>query len=53
MYQYSGIPSTSCVNIRENSKELLGSTMTVDVDPISLANKIIEDLKVQRKKISR
>lgn len=37
--------------MKTGTKELLGSTMTVDVDPISLANKIIEDLKVQRKNL--
>lgn len=37
--------------MKTGTKELLGSTMTVDVDPISLANKIIEDLKTQRKNL--
>jgi len=31
------------------TKETLGSTMNVDVDPIKLANKMIEDIKAKRK----
>ena len=36
-------------NFLQNSKDTLGSQMIVDTDPISLANKILEDLKSKRK----
>ncbi|MGN0288768.1 MAG: anaerobic carbon-monoxide dehydrogenase catalytic subunit [Lachnospiraceae bacterium] len=35
--------------LKEGTRELLGSTMTVDVDPTALGNKIVEDLKAKRK----
>jgi len=35
--------------VYNGTKETLGSTMNVDVDPIKLANKIISDLKEKRK----
>ena len=37
--------------MKTGTKDILGSTMTVDTDPISLANKIIEDLKEKRVKL--
>lgn len=37
--------------LKLGTKEMLGSTMNVDVDPVSLANKIIEDMKVKRKSL--
>ncbi|MPN35759.1 hypothetical protein SDC9_183258 [bioreactor metagenome] len=33
----------------KGTKETLGSTMNVNVDPIKLADKIIEDLREKRK----
>lgn len=35
--------------IKTGTKETLGSTMNVNVDPVKLANKIIEDFKEKRK----
>ena len=35
--------------LKTGTKETLGSTMNVDVDPVKLANKIIEDFKEKRK----
>lgn len=35
--------------LKNGSKELLGSTMTVNVDPVLLGNKIVEDIKAKRK----
>ena len=44
--------STNVLNfMKTGTKDILGSTMTVDTDPISLANKIIEDLKEKRVKL--
>lgn len=60
-FRLFGINSYHCVHapvqgsenvknfLYNGTKETLGSTMNVDVDPISLANKIIEDLKEKRK----
>ena len=35
--------------LKTGTKETLGSTMNVDVDPVKLANKIVEDFKEKRK----
>lgn len=35
--------------LKEGTRETLGSVMHVDTDPISLGNKIVEDLKAKRK----
>lgn len=35
--------------LKDGTKELLGSTMNVDADPVSLGNKIVEDIKLKRK----
>lgn len=44
--------STNVLNfMKTGTKDILGSTMTVDTDPISLANKILEDLKEKREKL--
>jgi carbon-monoxide dehydrogenase catalytic subunit len=41
--------SENVKNFLQNAKDTLGSQMIVDTDPISLANKILEDLKSKRK----
>ncbi|WP_195988369.1 anaerobic carbon-monoxide dehydrogenase catalytic subunit [Clostridium sp. D53t1_180928_C8] len=44
--------STNVLNfMKTGTKDILGSTMTVDINPISLANKIVEDLKEKREKL--
>jgi anaerobic carbon-monoxide dehydrogenase catalytic subunit len=60
-FRLNGINSYHCVHapvqgsdnvmnfLYNGTKETLGSTMNVDVDPIKLADKIIEDLKEKRK----
>lgn len=60
-FRLNGINSYHCVHapvqgsdnvmnfLYKGTKETLGSTMNVDVDPIKLADKIIEDLKEKRK----
>lgn len=60
-FRLNGVNSYHCVHapvqgsdnvmnfLYKGTKETLGSTMNVDVDPISLANKIIADLKEKRK----
>lgn len=60
-FRLNGINSYHCVHapvqgsdnvmnfLYKGTKETLGSTMNVDVDPINLANKIIADLKEKRK----
>lgn len=60
-FRLSGINSYHCVEapvqgsdnvmnfLKTGTKETLGSTMNVDVDPVKLANKIIEDFKEKRK----
>ena len=60
-FRLSGINSYHCVEapvqgsdkvmnfLKTGTKETLGSTMNVDIDPIKLANKIIEDFKQKRK----
>ena len=35
--------------LKDGTKELLGSTMTVDAEPTALGNKIVESLKEKRK----
>ena len=35
--------------LKEGTRDLLGSVMTVDVDPVALGNKIVEDMKEKRK----
>ena len=59
-FRLNGVNSYHCVHapvqgsdnvmdyMYKGTKETLGSTMNVDVDPISLANKILEDLKEKR-----
>lgn len=37
--------------LKYGTKELLGSTMNVDTDPVSLGYKIVEDMKVKRKQL--
>ena len=37
--------------LKYGSRELLGSVMTVDVDPVSLAHRIIDDMKEKRQKL--
>jgi len=60
-FRLNGVNSYHCVHapvqgsdnvmnfMYKGTKETLGSTMNVDVDPIKLANKIIEDIKQKRK----
>lgn len=60
-FRLSGINSYHCVHapvqgsdnvmnfMYKGTKETLGSTMNVDVDPIKLSNKILDDLKQKRK----
>lgn len=60
-FRLNGINSYHCVHapvqgsdnvmnfLYKGTKETLGSTMNVEVDPIKLADKIIEDLKDKRK----
>jgi carbon-monoxide dehydrogenase catalytic subunit len=60
-FRLMGISSYHCVEaqiqgsanvvhfLKEGTRELLGSTMNVDVDPIALGNKIVEDMKAKRK----
>ena len=62
-FRLNGISSYHCVHapvqgsdnvmnfLYNGTKETLGSTMNVDVDPVRLANKIIEDLKEKRKSL--
>jgi len=59
-FRLLGVNSYQCVHalvkgsdnimnfIYNGTKETLGSIMNVDVDPIKLANKIMEDLKEKR-----
>lgn len=39
--------------LKEGTRETLGSVMHVDTDPVSLGNKIVEDLKAKRKALGR
>lgn len=60
-FRLMGINSYHCVEaqiygsqnviefLKNGTKELLGSVMHVDVDPVSLGNKIVEDIKAKRK----
>ncbi len=60
-FRLMGINSYHCVEaqihgsknviefLKHGTKELLGSVMTVDVDPVSLANRIVADFKAKRK----
>ena len=60
-FRLSGINSYHCVEapvqgsdkvmnfLKTGTKETLGSTMNVEIDPVKLANKIIEDFKEKRK----
>lgn len=59
-FRLMGISSYHCVEaqiqgsanvthfLKEGTKEMLGSAMNVDADPVSLGNKIVEDLKKKR-----
>lgn len=60
-FRLMGINSYHCVEapiygsknviefLKEGTKETLGSAMHVDVDPIALGNKIVEDIKAKRR----
>lgn len=60
-FRLMGINSYHCVEapiygsknviefLKEGTKETLGSAMHVDVDPVALGNKIVEDIKAKRK----
>ena len=60
-FRLMGINSFHCVEaqihgsknviefLKHGTKELLGSTMTVDADPIELGNKMVADIKEKRK----
>lgn len=60
-FRLMGINSYHCVEaqiygsqnviefLKEGTRELLGSVMHVDTDPVSLGNKIVEDIKAKRK----
>ena len=60
-FRLMGVSSYHCVEaqihgsknviefLKEGTRELLGSTMNVDTDPVSLGNKIVEDIKKKRK----
>lgn len=37
--------------LKHGTKELLGSNMNVDTDPVSLGHKIVEDMKIKRKQL--
>lgn len=37
--------------LKHGTKELLGSTMNVDTDSVSLGHKIVEDMKIKRKQL--
>lgn len=62
-FRLSGVNSYHCVEapvqgsdkvmnfLKHGTKETLGSEMIVDVDPVKLANKIIEDFKEKRKNL--
>jgi anaerobic carbon-monoxide dehydrogenase catalytic subunit len=43
--------SQKVMNYIMNAKDTLGSTMTVDIDPLKLADIIIDDLRAKRKKL--
>lgn len=60
-FRLMGINSYHCVEaqiygsqnviefLKDGTRELLGSVMHVDTDPVALGNKIVEDIKVKRK----
>lgn len=60
-FRLMGINSYHCVEaqiygsknviefLKDGSRELLGSTMNVDVDPVELGHKIVADMKAKRK----
>lgn len=60
-FRLMGVSSYHCVEaqiygsknviefLKYGTKELLGSTMNVDTDPVALGNKIVEDIKAKRK----
>lgn len=60
-FRLNGISSYHCVEaqiygsknviefLKDGTKELLGSTMNVDANPVSLGHKIVEDMKAKRK----
>ncbi|MDE6034578.1 MAG: anaerobic carbon-monoxide dehydrogenase catalytic subunit [Ruminococcus sp.] len=62
-FRLMGIDSYHCVEaqiygsknviefLKEGTKEILGSAMHVDTDPVALAEKIVADMKEQRKKL--
>ncbi len=59
-FRLNGISSYHCVEaqiygsknviefLKDGTRELLGSTMNVDADPVSLGHKIVEDMKAKR-----
>ncbi|MDE6424901.1 MAG: anaerobic carbon-monoxide dehydrogenase catalytic subunit [Ruminococcus sp.] len=62
-FRLMGIDSYHCVEaqiygsknviefLKEGTKEILGSAMHVDTDPVALAEKIVSDMKEQRKEL--
>ncbi len=62
-FRLMGISSYHCVEaqiygsknviefLKEGTKELLGSSMNVDTDPIALGQKIVDDMKIKRKEL--
>lgn len=60
-FRLMGVSSYHCVEaqiygsknviefLKEGTKEILGSSMNVDADPVALGNKIVEDMKIKRK----
>lgn len=60
-FRLMGVSSYHCVEaqiygsknviefLKEGTKEILGSSMNVDTDPVALGNKIVEDMKAKRK----
>ncbi|MDE5765372.1 MAG: anaerobic carbon-monoxide dehydrogenase catalytic subunit [Ruminococcus sp.] len=63
-FRLMGIDSYHCVEaqiygsknviefLKEGTKEILGSAMHVDTNPVALAEKIVSDMKEQRKKLN-
>lgn len=62
-FRLMGINSYHCVEaqiygsqnviefLKDGTRDLLGSVMYVDTDPVELGNKIVEDIKAKRKKL--
>ena len=62
-FRLMGINSYHCVEaqiygsqnviefLKDGTRDLLGSVMHVDTDPVELGNKIVEDIKAKRKKL--